>query len=359
MAVTKLTRKISQIATAAIVRSTPALVNYAIIRTSFSRLKTCAIVTVISLWIVAFYAYTIHAGFATDFYPVWRAAREVLAGGNPYGAKFTASLSGEWAASFARAGFAYPLPVALAITPLALIPFNVAAVLWLTAGLIGAWATITINPSWRSIILLPIVFMPFWQAAALGQVTLLTMAAIGLFLVFSHRVDSLAGLSIALMTLKPQAGYIIALAALWEIRNTAALAWVFILTAVTWIAPFAIIPTWPEMWIQQVLRYSNIVDPISMLPSTILALTLYSDALVMAAIAQVVLFPITDIYSFLPLMLAWAQIGGRLALAGAGLSWLCFFSKSSLAIVAWIVFPLVACSVIRRYQCKSFLLWQL
>lgn len=39
------------------------------------------------------------------------------------------------------------------------------------------------------------------------------------------------------------------------------------------------------------------------------------------AVAQVVAFPLSDLYSALPLLLCWIAVGGPLALIGAGLSW--------------------------------------
>ena len=39
-----------------------------------------------------------------------------------------------------------------------------------------------------------------------------------------------------------------------------------------------------------------------------------------AAVAQVVLFPLHDVYGTLPLVVGWAAIGGPLALVGAGSS---------------------------------------
>jgi hypothetical protein len=40
------------------------------------------------------------------------------------------------------------------------------------------------------------------------------------------------------------------------------------------------------------------------------------------AVCQTVLFPITSLYSTLPLLLAWSAFAPALALAGTGLSWL-------------------------------------
>jgi hypothetical protein len=83
-------------------------------------------------------------------------------------------------------------------------------------------------------------------------------------------------------------------------------------------------PGWIAAWLAQVQLYTTIVHPPSLLPwGLVLLLVAWRQPWwSIIAACQVVLFPLSDLYSTLPLLLCWIGIGGRTALLGAGVSWL-------------------------------------
>ncbi len=98
--------------------------------------------------------------------------------------------------------------------------------------------------------------------------------------------------------------------------------------------------------------YRNIVQPPSLLPLGLL-LVLACWRLpwwAIVAAVQVVLFPLSDVYSTLPLLLCWIAIGGPAALLGAGISWLWIMPGMSNSLDnVWmlIICPLLACAIWR------------
>lgn len=311
------------------------------------RVSATAMVGAAAVWIVAAYAYVVHSGPAVDFYPMWLAARSAAGGISPYGEAFAARLAGEWGAPFVSAGFAYPLPALLAVAPLAVLPFDAAAVIWTAAGMAGVWAAVAPGNqvAWdrSALAALLAAFMPFWQAVVLGQATLLVLAAFGLFAVAERRkMHALTGLAIMLMTLKPQAGIVLAAFALWSVRRTAAAHWAAAYCAAWWAAPFLFDPAWPVEWIRQMWAYRSVVSPVMLLPmGLLLPIALRSMRWpALAGALQVVLFPVSDVYGTLPLLLAWAEIGGWRAAVGAAASWLCVLVDPKFGVETLVILPL-------------------
>lgn len=302
-------------------------------------------------------------GYGGDFYPLYKAAQAVQAGALPYGEPFTRDLAREWPFPFAQAGFAYPLPVALLVTPLTVAPLALAGGVWAVVGLAGAWSAVC-GRGWLAL-LLPIAFMPVHRAFVMWQASLIWLAlAVALRCALANGLSVLAGACIAILPAKPQAGLVFALAGLaWAARyNLQALVWAGVFGLAVWGGSLAVWPGWLAGWLDQVRAYSQIVRPAWLLP--------FGLALPWAlwrmpdwswfALMQVVLFPLSDLYSALPLLLAWAEVGGVLALAGAGVSWLWVLLGLPNSIwVFWglIMLPLLACGV-WRCQCKRSYRWQ-
>lgn len=310
------------------------------------------------LWIAAFFLRQPADGMGTDFYPIYRAGRALLAGENPYGAAVTAELARTWHVPYAAAGFAYPLPAVVGVWPIVLLPLPLAVLVWVLAGLAGAVAAIGLRRDWRGLLLLPLCFMPLHGAVIMKQATLIWFALIVLLIFAMRRRWSwVVGLCIVLLPAKPQVGVLFALAGLvWAWRNDRrTLAWAAGWGALVWGGSFLLLPTWVSDWVASVVRYNGIVYSPSLLPWSLvlLAVTWRLPWYARLAAAQVALFPVIDVYSALPLLLTWVGIGGPLALLGASISWLGVIVGLPNTIVAFwanIMVPLIACAIWRLYE---------
>lgn len=311
-------------------------------------------------WAALFFLRQPADGMGTDFYPLYRGARALLAGANPYGPAITAELARTWRAPYAAAGFAYPLPAVVGALPLLLLPLPLAIAAWLAVGVGGSAAAIRLREEWRDLLFLPLCFMPLHGAAIMKQATLVWFAlAVALLFAMRRNRAGLAGFCIALLPAKPQAGILFALAGLiwaWRERR-AALAWAAGWAIVIWGASFALLPGWISDWAASVARYNSIVYTASLLPLglILIVVTWRLPWYARVAAAQVVLFPMTDVYSALPLLLTWVGVGGPLALFGAALSWLgVALGMSNTIITFWldIMLPLAICAWWRLYQAR-------
>lgn len=315
-----------------------------------------ALVCVASLWLILLIA----ERPGTDFYPLHFAARLVLAGDSPYGSEATARLAQAWAAPFAPAGIAYPLPLLLLIVPFALLPFSPASLLWIGVGVAGALLCVRVSEERATPILLPLLFLPLYRAVALGQATLIWFGLAVLMLwAMRDRRGWLVGICIALLVLKPQNGLLFALAGMiwswWADRR--ALLWALGAGVVLGGIAFAAQPGWLGAWLAQTRHYQTIVRPPLVLPWGLLVVAACWRLPWWARVAalQVVLFPLSDLYSALPLLLCWVAIGGPLALLGAGCSWLwMIFGLPNNVDVLWglILWPLIAAAIWRSWLGK-------
>jgi hypothetical protein len=152
-----------------------------------------------------------------DFMPFYLAARLVLEGRDPYDlATFRNAFIAVGSQGYAFGGaFSYPLPVALLVIPFALLPFSVAAPLWLTSQVAVAIGTLVAlgrrlfaANARRDIVMLlgltatmPATLVSLW----LGQILAFALAVIGgaLIALLDGR-PRLAGGILALAVLKPQ-----------------------------------------------------------------------------------------------------------------------------------------------------------
>jgi hypothetical protein len=257
---------------------------------------------------------------------------------------------------FAPAGFAYPLPAVVAVWPLVLLPLPLAVAIWTVSGTIGTAAAIRLQPEWRDLLLLPLLFTPLHNAAVMNQATLVwCMWIVLLLLAMRGKTLWLVGLCIVLLPAKPQTGILFALAGLiwiWREQQHRTWWWIAGWGLCIWGTSFLLQPNWIQGWLASVGRYSEIVRPFSLLPwgLVLVMVTWRLPWYARLAAAQVVLFPVTDMYSSLPLLLTWVGIGGPLALVGSSLSWLWLLAGLPRGLeVLWatILVPLMACAAWR------------
>lgn len=301
-------------------------------------------------------------GLWTDFYPIYYAGQALRAGLSPYGPEVSDHLRRIWHAPFAAAGVAYPLPAIVTIWPLLFLPLPLAGLIWTAGGALCAAAAISLRSKWQHLRLLPFCFMPLWFAVNVRQATLIWFAFI-VILIWAMRRSSpiLAGLMIALLPGKPQTGLLFALAGIlwaWQ-HERRALLWAGAFGLPLWGVSFALQPRWIQEWLASVTHYNALVHPVSLLPWGLLLLvaTLRLPWYAQLGVAQVVLFPITDVYSTLPLMLTWVGIGGPLSLLGSSISWLEIalgITTSVKALWMTVMIPLGACALWRFYTDQRY-----
>lgn len=273
------------------------------------------------------------AAIAQDFFPLYFGAGWLLDGQLPYGKEATEALARVWLVPepFRNSGLAYPLPAIMLLLPLALLPFLLASIVWTVVGwLLAVAGSARITGSTP---LLPLLYWPLLWSAILGQATLLWIGLAALLVVaMQQKRPWLAGVCIALLPLKPQAGLLFALAGCWwawrEQRRALLVAGAT--AGLLGIGSLLLAPAWLSSWLSQLTLYDALVDPQLQLawlfPLLIACWRLPWFARL--AIVQVFAFPMVshnygaDPYVLLPLLLAWVGIGGRVALLGVACSWL-------------------------------------
>jgi hypothetical protein len=163
-------------------------------------------------------------GTETDLFPRWHGLRELLLHGrDPYGAAVTAEIAASTPflhnatdpATRAAFGFLYPLPGALLLAPLALLPYQAALALWLVFGLLALPAAALLAvlarrpdapPSTRfAALALSLTFLPSLWNVTLAQPGLAVPSLVALALYLSPARPFASGACLALATvLKPQ-----------------------------------------------------------------------------------------------------------------------------------------------------------
>jgi hypothetical protein len=298
--------------------------------------------------------------FGTDFYPLYAAGEALRRGENPYGAELRqhfAALLAAYNLPFATVGFVYPLPVIIGLMPLLLLPFPVALAVWLASGSAGSYCAILLEKHWRTLSLLPFLFMPLHRAILVKQPALIWFAlAVALLFAMRWRWSWLVGYCVVMLPCKPQAGVLFALAGLywaWQ-HDRRSLAWVAGWGLLIWGGAWLVEPAWLTDWIASVQHYAAVAPTPSLLPWGLLLMALCCRLpwYAQLAVAQVVLFPLSDLYSSLPLLLAWVAIGGRLALVGSACTWLWYLlalPNSITVFWALIMVPLYICAALQLY----------
>lgn len=295
--------------------------------------------------------------FGFDFFPLYFAALRIREGLSPYGVQATAALQEVWKAPFGAAGVAYPLPLIQLIVPLTVLPFGLATSLWISLGTVLALRAVQLQEDWQQHALIPFLFLPFHRCVLLGQATLVWFGlAVALIFAIRERKPRLVAILAILLLLKPQNGLVFAvLGLIWLVRSAPrALLWAGSLSLTLLGVAFALQPTWLTEWIAQVGLYQQAVTPPSLLPLGLFVVLacMRLPWWAIAASAQVVLFPLSDVYSMLPLLLCWIAIGGPLGMLGAAISWVwSLMGLPNTLNVLWIMmlWPLMIAAVWRSW----------
>ncbi len=315
--------------------------------------------SVVLTWILIRYGGIFPGPPGQDFYQLWLGARMLIHGSSPYGEVVQREMSrayGQWGGH----SLPYPLPAVMVVTPLAILPLGTALVVWLSLNLVALSAPVWLQRKGHYHLLLLLVFLPLVRTVGIAQPTLMWTSLAILLVVALQRGWSIpAGLCLALLPAKPQAGLIFAtVGAMWALRHQRrALVWAGLWSLVIWGESFLLVPDWLGPVVTSVRRYSVLYPAPSLLPLGLLVIVAAYRLpwWGVAAAAQVILFPVRDIYSTLPLLVGWIAIGGPLGLIGAGLSW-GWFALSSLPFVPrlWvsIFLPFAAAALWRAFTVR-------
>ncbi|NJM07847.1 hypothetical protein HC891_19105 [Candidatus Gracilibacteria bacterium] len=256
---------------------------------------------------------------------------------------------------FASVGFVYPLPAVIGLMPLLLLPLPAALAAWLVFGAGGSYCAILLREHWRLLVLLPFLFMPLHRAILVKQPALIWFAlTVVLLFAMRWRWSWLVGYCIVMLPGKPQAGLLFAIVGLfwaWH-QDRRSLLWTAGWGALIWGGAWVLEPFWVSDWIASVRYYTSVAPTPWLLPWGILLMALCCRLpwYAQVGVAQVVLFPLSDIYSALPLLLAWVGIGGRLALAGSACTWLWYglgLPNEFSVFWALVIMPLAVCALVR------------
>jgi hypothetical protein len=214
---------------------------------------------------------------ANDFFSRWMGARALfLRGENPYSDTVTREIQMAMYGRLARAdedqvAYAYPLYTAFAIAPLVVLPYAQAEALWLAflifAVIGGVLALIRLNEiSMRPAILAvfiigALMFYPAARGIFNGQFALVSFVCLAsaMLAIQSHH-DALAGILLALATLKPQPGVlIIPVVIVWASahRRWQIVALTVIGIVVLIVAGLFMVPTWLGDFVLALRNYAG------------------------------------------------------------------------------------------------------
>jgi hypothetical protein len=245
----------------------------------------------------------------TDFYCLWQGARLTVAGADPYDevvwAQATGGLhpdpSGTPRPSSCPGRYGYPLWTAIALVPFGVLSLPAAATAW--AGLSFVATAIGALASWRACggppRLLPmfgaivLAAQPLWLLVISGQLTGVMLGLVGLSVLgLVHRADAGAGVSFALLALKPQiVGLYGPAVFLRTVRRRPRFALAAAIAfAVLVVITLAVSPGWPLEWLGEIsgrrLRVTTLLPTAWGLSSDLFG-TLAVAPLLIAAVAGV------------------------------------------------------------------------
>ena len=227
-------------------------------------------------------AHGVPRGNLSDLYPRWLGARELLRNGrDPYSAEITREIQ---AGYYGRpldehhsydpkdqAGFAYPLYVVFLLAPTVSLPFSVVQTMfyWIFVGVITGTVILWFKAlQWRpgglsllTAIALGLGNFPAIQALALRQLTVVVVWLLALSLVWTiRRKYAMAGILLALATIKPQLGVSFALwLVFWAVsdwRERKGLVFGFLgAMAVLLVSAQLVLPGWIAEFYRAVIAY--------------------------------------------------------------------------------------------------------
>jgi hypothetical protein len=298
-----------------------------------------------------------HLQLGNDFYAPYVGATRLLAGLSPYGADATADLVAAWGDGYSIAGIAYPVPLLLLVVPFALLAFPLAASLWTVLGFGLSYLSVLVSrqssrlaqqPAWFQLasLVLPFAFWPFFRAVRIGQASLIWFGiAVVLVLAIQQKRAWLVAVCVVAVALKPQAGLVFAAYGAWWLLWHAR-PWLWVSMALGGLLlglSLVLQPQWIGEWLAQVKVYESVVHPPTLFPLGIVALLvawrMRLPWFAKVALVQMILFPMTDIYSALPLLLAWCGVAPPMAVIGAVVSWLWVLLDAPLSMASvWLFF---------------------
>jgi alpha-1,2-mannosyltransferase len=155
----------------------------------FGRLAIAAAAFPLAGWL--FWAFVRHLG-PNDFHDYWLAGKLLLDGVSPYDRQAMADMAVREHLSFSvGGGYSYPLPFAVAIVPLALLPFDVAATVFIAASIVAFGVTVAALIGWAfgfeaagahrrlGVALAAGMYLPVYGSVAMGQANLILFPLLG------------------------------------------------------------------------------------------------------------------------------------------------------------------------------------
>ncbi|GAB4572032.1 MAG: hypothetical protein Kow0077_10340 [Anaerolineae bacterium] len=247
------------------------------------RRRDLAILAVVGLVVFALTAWAVYTfkskpyPGANDFYSRWSGVRSFWVDGlDPYGDEASLAIQIGIYGRPVEPGedpgyYAYPMYTTLILAPLGWLPYPVAEAVWLTLLIalhIGALFLLLDMVGWRPgplmlalCLLYAIFFYPAARGIVLGQPGVLVyfLEVLALWAILRGR-DGLAGVALAVSTIKPQMGFLLVpFLLLWGLR---ARRWRLVgaFTAV-WLGlmawSFVVLPGWFGEWLAQLAQYPN------------------------------------------------------------------------------------------------------
>lgn len=248
-----------------------------------------------------------------DFMSRWEGARSFFVDHlNPYGEQASLNIQQRIYGRPVHEGedpgyFAYPMYTAILVWPLTYVSYDWASAVWmvlLAAGLIAALFMLFDIFRWRPSPLL-LGFLVIWvllfyfsaRGLILGQPgTLVYFLEVLTLWALTRKHDRLAGVALAISTIKPQMGFLIVpFLLLWGLRERR---WSFVLAFVVVMAAllalsFVLLPSWVGDWLAQLRLYPSYTalgSPVWITTSYYLGLGDWAEALVNAVLVGVVLW---------------------------------------------------------------------
>lgn len=240
-----------------------------------------AVSIVLSLALLTYmnYRYAVQAGGGNDFMVRWVGTRYWLTKGiSPYDQAVSSAAqeaiygrpaNPQWGEDLAH--FAYPLPVAMLLAPLGLLPFPLARAIWMTILLTSLLAIAVMGAliaKWkpgRSVAITLALFAVFWypgfRAVILGQFAVVNAVfMIAALLAVQRERDRAAGILLGLSTLKPQMSVLlIPFVILWAIwaKRYSVIRWALGSVFVIYGASLILLPRWPSEWLSTLIEYTQ------------------------------------------------------------------------------------------------------